>query len=152
MAATKRTVKPSQGLVDSVDWLKRIHQERAKLRDDNKALFDRLDELDSEQVSVESQVKHLCRTRSVAGQNITIFDDPSMTISVNGRMKAKEFDISLAAKAWPKAAFDAARVELVDAKKVEALLEAGLLHDEDADKAMLPRVSDTPAVTIKVRL
>lgn len=134
-----------------ISELRAVQAAKKSLREKFEEAFDQMDEIVSAESSISDRLKALVRQISEPNKTLMVVDDPDLLISVQGRMSPKEYSLEKAEECWPEEVIDLCLVAKIDAKKVEELLDRGLLTDKVAEAAMLERTPATPAVTIKVK-
>jgi hypothetical protein len=134
-----------------LEEISQVHKEITELETANSEVFEAHADLIDQEKALESRLKDLARERSILGRNLTLVDNPMLTVSVNGRVKSIEYDVNRVRELWPADAVKSVLVETVDRKLVDELLKNGRLTDSVAGLAALPRKAETPAVTIKWR-
>ena len=135
----------------AVTELRAIQAAKKALREKYEAAFDEMDEILSAEASLSDRLKLVVREVSEPDKTIVVLDDPDLMISVVGRRCPKEYSLEKAEECWPEEVIDLCLVAKIDAKKVEELMNKGLITDKVAEAAMLPRELATPAVTIKAK-
>jgi len=131
--------------------LRSLHAEMKAHREKYDAAFSEMEEMAAEEAALSEQLKVLVRQVSEPDKTVVVLDDPDLLISVQGRMSPREYSLEKAEECWPEEVIDLCLVAKIDSKKVEGLLNKGLITDKVAEAALLPRVPATPAVTIKAR-
>lgn len=114
-------------------------------------IFSRLKELQDARSQSEVRVKDLARRFAPETGTSTVLKKPWGIITVQAKQRGLEYDATKARENWPKKVYTRCRLIAIDPKEVEACLQEGLMEDEDAEKAALPREKMTPAVSIKVK-
>ncbi len=104
-----------------------------------------------EQKALEEKLKEAARAKSAVGQNIVVFENESLKVSVSGTKPKIVYDAKLALEEWPEDLADDVLTYDVDAERLQHRIELGL-PAETLALVQKARIEEPQTPKVKIEL
>lgn len=134
---SEQLIQAEAALREYAEHHEQVLAEYRRRQDDKEILVDRL--------------KAAARELAPEFGSAALIDSANLGLVVQTKYAGTTYDVEKARTEWPSDVYQKVITVEVDAKKVEAAVKAGLIRDEVANKAALPRKKLTASVTVDLR-
>lgn len=101
-----------------------------------------------EQKALEEKLKEVAREKAAVGQNITVFENDSIKVSVSGTKPKVVYNPEFALENWPEELVDEVMIYDVDTERLAAKIQLGLpaetlalVNQAKSEEPQTPKVS-----------